>query len=787
MRALDRKMWRELWRLRGPAAAIALVLACGVATFVMAFSTLDALLLTQSTFYEQSRFADLFASLKRAPEWIRPRLADVEGVDVVETRVKAFVKLEVEGFSDPITGQLVSIPEEHPPLLNDLHVRRGRIPEPYSTGEAVISDAFADAHGFQPGDRIGVIINGRRRSLTITGIVLSPETIYANAPGSVFPDFKRFGVLWMRRSALATAYGMEGAFNEVSVRLAPDAREEEVVARMDEILRPYGGLGTFGRDRQISHQYLSEEFKQLDQMATIWPIIFLGVAAFLLNVVVNRLVRTQREEIAVLKAFGYRAGDIMWHYTQLTLAIVAIGDLAGVAFGVWSGNAMGEMYMLFYRFPFLLYELKPEVVLYSVLICTVTALAGTFFAVREAGRLAPAVAMRPEPPANFHRTSLERLGLGKWMSQPARIIVRNMERTPVKTGLSILGIALSIAILVVGYFFVDAINYMMETQFGLIRREDVAVTLTEPTSERALFEMRRMEDVERVEGFRAVEVRIRHGQRSYRTSVLGLDPGGDLSRVLDRELQPIPLSSDGIVVTEYIGQSLRFAPGDTVMLEVLEGSRPVVRAKVDRLVRQFVGQGAYMEREALNRLLREGHVVNGAWMAVDEPRRTAVAKALDERPRVAGSLLTRLEMESFFETMGQNMLVFAFVMILFAGAIAFGVVYNSARISFAERAREMASLRVLGFTRGEIAYILVGELALLTLLALAPGCVLGWLFSAAMVGAFQSEIFYFPLVIHNASYATSALIVVGCAVVSSLVVVRRIRHLDLVEVLKTRE
>jgi len=208
MRALDRKLLRNLWSLRSQGLAIALVVACGVATSVMSLASLDSLRLTQQGVYKTQRFAEVFADLKRAPESLADRMREIPGVAVLETRVRAPVRLRLETFDDPITGLAISIPDGRQPELNRLFLRAGQLPDPDRGEQALISEAFAEAHGLKPGDQLAMIVNGRLQRLTLAGIALSPEFIYQIRPGDLFPDFSRYAVVWMNRSALAAAFGM---------------------------------------------------------------------------------------------------------------------------------------------------------------------------------------------------------------------------------------------------------------------------------------------------------------------------------------------------------------------------------------------------------------------------------------------------------------------------------------------------------------------------------------------------------------------------------------------------
>jgi putative ABC transport system permease protein len=785
--ALHRKVWRELWQLRSQALAIAVVIAGGVATLLMSLSTLEALQQTRRAFYRDYRFTEVFAELKRAPEELGAALAALPGVQQLETRVVAAARLEIPDFTDPATGLLISLPDGRNPELNRLFLRRGRLPAADRDREVVISESFAEAHHLQPGDGLAAVINGRRQRLTVTGIALSPEHVYQIKPGDLFPDAKRYGILWLNRSPLAAAYDMDGAFNSVVLTLARDAREGDVIAALDRLLAPYGGTGAIGRADQVSHSYLEAEFQQLETMARVFPTIFLGVAAFLLHVVLARLIATQREQIAILKAFGYSRFQVSLHYTQLVLLMTVLGLALGAVGGFWLGRVLSELYADFFRFPWLDYRLLPSHLALGSLITIGAALLGTFGALRQAYRLPPAEAMRPEPPARYRPTLVERLGLQRHLAQPSRMILRHLERRPVKSLLAILGIAFACGILMVGNFQQGAVRHMLAVQFDLAQRYDLAVTFTEPTSRRVLHELAALPGVQAVEPQRQAPVLLRHGHRTFRTGLQGLVRGGDLRRVLDEQFEVLDPPRQGLVLTDFLAELLAVQPGDTLSVEVLEGRRRRTSVVVEGLVREYVGVGAYMDIEALNRLLGEGPAVTGALLALDPEQRPAVVAALNRSPRVAGITDRLAAILSFDETMARTVLTFAFISTLLAGSIAFGVVYNSARIALSERSRELASLRVLGFSRAEISYILLGELALLTALGIPCGFLVGRGLCWYLTVGLRSDFYRVPLVLESSTYAFAAVVVMASALLSGWIVRRRLHRLDLVAVLKTRE
>lgn len=787
MRALSAKLWRDLVHLRGQMVAVAAVVACGTAALVTMRGLFESLRMSQATYYEQYRFADVFASLRRAPDALLPRIRAIPGVARVEARVTMDVLLDLPGLPEPATGRLLSLPADRGGMLNALHLRRGRFMEPHRRDEVVISEAFADASGLAPGDRIGAVINGRWERLAVVGVALSPEYVYEVQPGGIFPDNRRFGVLWMGADVLRPALDLDGAFNDLAIDLAPEANEAEVIARLDRLLAPYGGLGAYPRRDQVSHRFVSDEIAQHRVTANIIGSIFLGVSAFLLNLVLSRLVATQRDQVGTLKAFGYGPGAVAAHYLVLGLVPVVVGAVAGAGLGMWLARDLTALMQRFYRFPVFALVAAPPVIVAAILVNVAGGALGAIGAARRAFRLPPAEAMRAEAPAAFRATWTDRIGLGRLLTPAAQMVARSLERRAGRSALAALGLAFAVAILVVGRYFVDAIDYMADVQFRQVARQDATVVFTQPHSSGAAFAVARLPGVLRVEPFRAVPVRLVAGHRHFRTAILGLDSAATLFRLLDRDLAPVWLPGDGLVLTRKLGEILHVAPGDSVVVEVLEGARPVRPVLVAGLADELVGVSGYMRAGALHRLLREGPSLSGAHLQVDAAHADALYLALKRTPAVATVTVRQAVIASFEKTLATSLGTSTTLIILFAAVIAVGMVYNSARIALSERGRELASLRVLGFTRGEVSFLLFAEQGVLLAVALPLGWLLGYGICALALMAYDTELYRLPLVVSPASFGFSTLVVVVSALASALLVRQRIDRLDLVAVLKTRE
>lgn len=780
-------MIRDLNNMRAMVFVIALMIVSGIATFVTLLSTLDSLKSTQQAYYHDYYFSNVFASLKRAPNGVVSRIREIPGINRVEARIFAGANLEISGFDETIRALFISLPDEGRPLLNRLYLRSGRRPAPYSSDEAVVGDAFAEAHHLKVGDRMTAVINGHQKVIRVVGIGLSPEFIYQANPGSIIPDFERFAILWIGRNSLEAAYDMQGAFNNVTASLTYHANEAEVIRRLDNILEPYGGLGARGREDQQSHFYITEELNQLGQMATIIPTIFLAVAAFLLNVVIGRLIQTQQGQIAILKAFGYRNAEVGWHYVQMVSVIVIIGLSGGVALGMYLGKLLAGVYADFYRFPFLHYRLDFKVLLAAAGVSFGAAFAGVLFAVRRAVLLPPAQGMLAESPRIYKRNWVEKIGLATYLDQPTKMILRQLSRNRLKTVLSMIGIAFAASLVMLGRMSEDSVNYAVGVEFRQAQPYDLSVSFEDAVSEHALTEIKRIPGVYYAEAYRNLPVRLRFRQRDYLTSIQAYPKNRILKPLLDENQQAVQLPDYGVVLTGKLGDILGVKVGDTLKVEVLEKSRRVLKIPVAGFMNQFFGLGGYMSMEELNRILPEKHLISGAYMNIDNRYEDKITGDLKESPRVAEILSTRQIIDKFYESTAQTWLIMAFFVSLFAAATAFSVVYNNARISLSERNRELASLRVLGFTRGEISYILLGELWMVVLLAIPVGMGLGWGLTLFMVWSLETDLYRIPMNITGITYSLSAVTIIVSALVSSVVLRSRLNKLDLIGVLKTRE
>lgn len=784
---LDHKLLRDLWRMKGQSIAIGMVIAVGVMMLVMMSGLVTSLNETRATYYDRYRLADVFAPVARAPERLLPRLAAIDGVGTVEGRVTGRALIDLANADLPVQARALSLPDLRASRLNDVYLTAGRMIDRDRVDEILLLQSFAKAHELNPGDRLSATMNGARRTFRIVGLAQSPEFLYTPAPGELVPDDARFGVIWMSKSAMAAAYDMDGAFNEALMSLTRTANQAAVLDAVDRILDPYGGLGAYPLADQTSNRFVTEEISGLEAAAVGVPPIFLGVAAFLLYIVIGRMVQSERTQIGLLKAFGYRNLEVGAHYFKLIMAIALGGALAGCLFGIVAGRAMIQVYTAYFKFPFLVFQLDPAPFITGVTVSVAAAAAGGILVLRQVFALAPASAMRPPAPSNFSRTGRIGRRVGQLLDQPSRMVLRRLTRQPGRMAGAVIGIACGMALSVSMITIYAGFDRALDLTFSVVDRGDVTVNFTNPISEKAIYELRRMPGVQHVEPVRVVPAILRNGRYSHRGVVEGIASDARLYRAVDADSAAIELPKSGIVLATALAGILHIAPGETLTVEVREGRQPVLELPVTGIAESLLGAPAYMDMAALGRALGEPGRVSGASLSIDEGQADTLYAALKNMPTVAGVSLKTDARRAFETLMDTGAGAIRYVMGAVAFVITFGIVYNAARIAQAEREHDLASLRVIGFTKGEAAFVLLGELAVVTLVALPLGAALGYYLSFGIAAGFSTDLYQIPAVFDPASYGFAALVVLGAALTSGWLVKRDVDRTDLVSALKTRE
>lgn len=783
---LNKKLWRDVIKLKSQIITIALVVCSGVSVLLASVNTYVSLKNAQQDFYSNYHFADVFASLERAPNYLEKRITEISGVSQVETRIVEDVVLDLPWMPEPAVGRFISISDKTS-ALNQLFLHQGRLPAENRHDEILVNESFAKSHHLKPGDSIIALLNEYREKLKIVGIVLSPEYVYAIRGEDLLPDNRHFGVFWMNRKALSAAFGMQDAFNDISIKLAPNASEQFVITQLERIFHSYGLTISYTRKDQISDRFITNEIKQQKIIATYIPPVFLIVAAFLLNLVTGRLISKEREQIATLKALGYRDLAIAYHYIKIILIIIFIGALGGVSLGAWFGNLMTQLYTEYFRFPKFPYIFSYLAAIIGVLICFLAAILGALRAIHQVINLMPAVAMKPPTPMMYRATMIEKINLFSRLPSSVKMVYRYIFRHFLRTILTCVGIALAMAIVILGLFWQDAIRYLINTQFIMAQREHAAVSFINPVNKIALMELNKIVGVTNSEGYRVVPARLTYQHRSELSSVFGIPENNKLKLLLDKNLNPMNIPKHALLISEGLAERLHLAIGDKLGIELLEGNKAKTQLEVQGIINDYVGMFAYMKIEALNHLLNEDRLINSAAITVDTKYVKNLYKKVKEIPKIGTITFKTSIIKTFEETFAKHILVFTTILAGFAIIIAVSVVYNNASITLAERARELTTLQVLGFTQGEVSTLLILNHLFEIVLAIPLGLITGYLLSWSILQLMQTDWFKIPFVIELKTYIIAIMVIFFASLISFYIIQRKASHLNLTSVLKVTD
>lgn len=785
--ALNKKLWRDIIKLRSQIITIALVVCSGVSVLIASVNTYISLKNAQQEFYANYHFADVFASLEKAPNNLEKRITEISGVSQVETRVVEDVILDLEWVSEPAVGRFISIPDKNTSSLNQLFLRQGRMPDSNRHDEVLVNESFAKSHEIKLGDTIVALLKGHREKLKIVGIVLSPEYVYAIRGEDLLPDNRHFGVFWMDRKALSTSFGMQDAFNDVSIKLAPNASEQFVMTQLERLFDSYALTVAYTRKDQISDRFVTNEIKQQKIIATYIPPIFLIVAAFLLNLVTGRLISKEREQIATLKALGYRDFAIAYHYIKIILVIIIIGAFGGVSLGAWFGNLMTQLYTEYFRFPNFPYIFSYFAAIIGILVCFLAALFGALRAIQQVVNLMPAVAMKPPIPMMYRATLIEKINLFSKLSSSIKMVYRYIFRHFLRTILTCIGIALAMAIVILGLFWQDAIRYLINTQFIMTQREHAIVNFTNPVNQISLQELNKIIGITNSEGYRIAPARLTYQHRSELTSLFGIPENAKLKILLDKNLNRLNIPKHALLISEGLAERLHLTVGDKVNVELLEGNKAKTQLTVQGIINDYVGMFAYIEIEALNRLLNEDRLINSAAITVDTKHIKNLYKEIKKIPKIGTITFKTSIIKTFEETFAKHILVFTTILASFAIIIAVSVVYNNASITLAERARELTTLQVLGFTQREVSRLLFLNHVVEIVISTPLGLIIGYLLSWSILQLMQTDWFKIPFVIEAKTYFISIMVIFLSSLISFYIIQRKASRLNLTSVLKVAD
>ena len=792
MSVLDRKLRRELLGAIGMILAITSIMAIGISAYVALNSAYRNLTIAQRQYYNECRMADFTLELKKVPLADLEPLKNIPGVVDIRPRIQFFATVDIERVIEPLNGLVLSLPNERRPVINDIILRRGGYFSDRRDNEVIVNDAFARRHGLHPGMWIHLLLNNQRQELYIVGTAISSEFCYLLGPGAMVPDPKRFGVFYVKQTYAEEIFDFRGAANQVVGVMSPDVRSkpQEVLRKAELMLESYGVLNSYPLRDQASHRFIDNEIQGLRAFGVINPSIFLAVASLVLNVLMTRLAEQQRVVVGTLKALGYSNLQIFAHFLKFGLCIGVIGGAIGCGLGYWISTGMTAMYLLFYQFPNLVSGVYPDILAQAVAISLVCALLGSVNGARAVMKLEPAEAMRPKPPAQGGKVFLERFHwLWSRMSFAGRMTVRNIVRHRLRTGAGIFAASMGACVAVNALMLTEAIVEMVDFQFELVQRSDLDLVFKDERGRDTLNELRHLPGVDYVEPMLDVPCTLVNGPYTRKTGVTGLVQNSRLTIPRKKDASRLRIPSAGLMMNSKMAELLHLKQGDVVTIIPTKGQRHPVAARIESISDSYLGLVVYAEIEYLSNLIGEEFAMTGAQLAArsDSAHRNALYRELKEMPSLQAVNARADTIYNVRETLVKNQKIFIYLLVGFAGVIFFGTVLNSSLISLAERQREVATLRVLGYNEWQIGNLFARESMLTNLVGTLVGLPLGYLLNLGVTEAYDTDMFRIPVVDPGDVFGIVVLLGMLFGVAAHLIVQRSIFKMDWLDAMKTKE
>ncbi len=779
MRTLDRRLLRTIARSRLQFAAVAVVIAMGLMSFALMVNVYQNMDHSLWEYYRQQDFPHLFARFAPQPPGYLNQLTDLPGIARVEGRIVTDVPADVGRESNPVLRLVSSASDQrlNRPLVHDGHL-------PTAAGRSVALLArFAGANDLTVGDEIHLIIRGEAVRVTVSALVDSPEFIYAIRDVQAFmPDDANFGIGFADLAFMQDLLGMHGQVNEAVFLLHEGTDLDSARDRVEEHLKGRGLKEVITRDDQLSHFMISLELEMLEQFSQIVPVIFLAIAAAIIYMLISRLVRSDRTTIGVLKAMGYGNRQVLAHYLKYALLLGFTGAGVGMTLGYLAVKPMSTLYMDFFELPMLQTRIDGTVALWGILL-TLAFCGGTgLWAARDVLGIVPADAMRPPAPPPGKRNLLEITAPGVWdqLSFGWKLVLRHIVRNKQRFALAVLGVSLTFAVVFMPFYMLGIINEMF-LKHDLLEAYDYRVSFDVPVGPAGIAEIARMEGVDAVEPFLEFAFQVTRGWREENVIVRALPTGAGLQRFEDERGNMIGVPASGVLVSRHLAQTLQVTAGDEVILSSYITRDRDESLVVKAVVEQYLGSGMYVSCDQMQRLTGASSSYSGALIQSTADIRAALTDAGNVLAVFSSSDI----IETFQDYMGLMIISFT-ALILIGGVLGFAILFNTASVNISERAREFSSMRVLGYRQHEVYRVLLRE----NILAWIAGTILGVPLSRAMTlflaRSMQTEMFYFPTLIHPMSYAvTAALVTVFTAGIMAAVWVR-VRGLNLLEALSSR-
>jgi len=602
---------------KGQYVAILVIIILGILIFIAMSMAAINLSTTLDTYYEETNFADFFVEADSVPETVIESIENIDGVQSVEGRINATVPFISEKINERVNVELISTnPEEK---INKIFIVDGSyINSKYK--EAMVLSQFAAARGILPGDEITIQVNGVPVKLIVSALVANPEFIYLlENPDALMTDASKYGAVYVSEELAQSLLGMNGNYNELIVdydeSLIPDSDNEAIIENvLDDIenkVDNYGIQRIYHNKDQLSNVMISQEIKQLKNMSSSLPMIFLLVAGIILTMMLNRMIKKDRGIIGLFKAIGYSNFDIIMHYVKYALFAGLIGGAIGGIGGLASAGGMTQMYLQYFNIPMLKADFNVIYVFVAMIlassICTVAGLIGT----KGILHIFPAEAMKAENPKKGKRILLEKIPqLWKRFSFSWKLVWKNIFRSKKRTALVISGVIFTYGMILFTLSMPAVMDDVMNKYFTDYLKMDYSVSFKRPIDKSAVYDFKPMGDIDLIEGKTEIPIEISNGNLKKTINLLALEKDTPFYGFIDKNDIPVKIPENGLILTENLANILKVKVGDTVRLKPYSGGDDVYD-HVAYIVPQSLGIGVYTNIETLDTSFMDKNLITG--------------------------------------------------------------------------------------------------------------------------------------------------------------------------------
>jgi putative ABC transport system permease protein len=793
MLSLDKKLLRELWKIKGQVLAVTSVIACGITMYIAFYSAFLNLELSRDTYYAKYRFHDFSIQMEKAPLNSVFKIQNLPGVRAVSGRVVKDVTVSLKDKDELIIGRIIGLDSRKKSIIDNIHLVSGRLLTPGETNVCLVDDKFLKANKLNTGDFITVTLNGRKQNLKIIGTAMSPEFIYAIRNAfEIIANPEKFGIIWVNDDWIDTAFNMKGFYNEIIGEVYEQDNLDNILDSAGKILDSYGVYSKVKRKDQISNFIINSKIDGIKGASKTVPVIFLMIASVILLIVISRLVKRERTFIGLLKAYGYTNLEISFHYIKFASVIGLIGGLMGIAFGEWLSFGLINIYAQSFTFPELQFKFYTSSAVIGVLISLTCSLISALIAVEGVVKIMPATAMKESISSLVSvKTPFERIKI-VWdnVSFTNKIILRNVWRYPFRSAFTAVGVMLSTTILFLGYFMNDSMGFLVDYQFNKIQKEDIKITFYLERNIKAFYEALRFPNIKKAEPMLLYPFELKNKWHIKQSVIYGLKKQPQLFGLINSDGKEIEAPSYGILLSERIARELDVKKGSKLIIKPLMGKIDTEKEViVAGTIKLYMGDGAYMNIDTLSNLLGNSTILNSILLKVDSPQDIPeLNKIFKDIPAISSVELKKDVIDNFSKNIANSLSSMNVIFTIFAGIIAIAVIYNSTVINITEREREIASLQVLGFTESEVGRIVFNENIWLSLIGMFLGLPAGYLLCKVMTATvYNTDLFRLPFYVSNRTYIICAFTMTFFVFMTNMYMKKRIAKIDLVEVLKTRE